>query len=148
MTSLKFSLTDKNLMARFEQDVYYPLLDYLPKQWFIDFEDIILKFDSSEYLSFAGLRDKVFILNIDLNRLEQLMKQHYEQKKEKVAANTVILGYFANLALIVTRAFHKYNVDKHPEAVKDTPEQIAYTFMDSVLKNMRRVNNKWQEYTI
>lgn len=147
MTSLRFSLNDENLMAHFRENIYYPLLDYLPKDWFVDFEEIVLKFDPSEHLAFAGLKNKVFMMNVDLGRLEQLMKQRYEQKK--VAVSTVILEYFANLALIVTRAFHRYNADKHPETVKDKePLEMTDTFMISVVKNMRRVNNKWREYTI
>jgi len=129
-------------MAHFQHSIYYPLLDYLPKDWFNDFENIMLKFDPSEHLSFATLSGKVFTVNIDLDRLEQVTKK-------EGSIPVAIFRYFGNLAFIVTRAFYKYNADKHPEIVKDTsPEKVVNTFMVSVGEKWRRNGLRWKDYTV
>lgn len=146
MKSLEFSLSDKNLMAHFTQDIYYPLLDFLPKDWFNDFDKIILKFDQAEYVSYATMEGKKFTLNIDLAKLEHMT---IKQLVEESTLNTIIFQYFGNLAWIITRAFHKYNKNKHPEVVKGyEPETLTNTFMTNIAEKIRKNNNCWTEYIV
>lgn len=143
---MQFSLNDKNLMEHFTQEVYYPLLEFLPKDWLNDFEEIVLKFEEAEYVSYATVQGKRFVLNIDLTKLEHLTAKQFTQKP---TVNLIVFQYFGNLAWIITRAFHKYNKTKHPEAVKGKePEALANSFMTSIAEKIRKSNNRWKEYVI
>ena len=56
VTALNVSLNDNNLMKHFSQKIYFPLLDYLPKDWIEDFENILLRFEPSEHMIIAAVK--------------------------------------------------------------------------------------------
>jgi len=129
-----------------------------------DFEQIIISFNGSEYVSSAKLQDKCFIINIDLERMEQLTWKQLEitppevEKKKngtlrvhmpKNRAEIVIIQWFGNLAYVIFRAFYRYNKDRHPETVKvKGPEPLAESFMISFMEKIKKDSVNWKRYTV
>ena len=136
-------------MKHFSQKIYFPLLDYLPKDWIEDFENILLRFEPSEHMIIASVNeDRSFTINIDLDKMQNVTLEQLQHRYGKEPKMTMIIfQFFGNMAYGIINAFYKYNTDKHPEKVKDKNSQaMTANFMSIIYAKAQKDLKKAATY--